>query len=269
MQQAKDTLVISLEPAPDELIGRIAKGIAPTLNDAATRFIQDVSNGFPRMAVLAAQQGGKRREAILSIEQVIERIIWGKRPRNEQTQKALDILSLFDWLGLSGRAKEQAAYVARELAGIPEDVFVEGLKSLRPRGIIVQRGDFVQVQPIPLAARLAAHRLSLLPDGKLPSFFMHAPSELRMSLLRRLRWLDTSPVAQAFAKQLLQQSGFGNLAALNSSVGSEAIDRLVHVEPDAVMMTIAERARQPHTRSVARRQRQPQSHRLGPGKVGV
>ena len=59
-----------------------------------------------------------------------------------------------------------------------------------------------------------------------------------MSLLRRLRWLDTSPVAQAFAKQLLQQSGFGNLAALNSSVGSEAIDRLVHVEPDAVMMTI-------------------------------
>jgi hypothetical protein len=50
--------------------------------------------------------------------------------------------------------------------------------------------------------------------------------------------LDTSPVVQAFAKQLLQQSGFGNLAALNSSVGSEAIDRLVHVEPDAVMMTI-------------------------------
>jgi hypothetical protein len=238
MQQAKDTLVISLEPAPDALIGGIAKGIAPTLNDADARFIQELSNGFPRMAVLAAQQGGKRREAIVSVEQVIERIIWGKRPRNENAQKALDILSLFDWLGLSGRVREQAAYVAHELAGISEDTFVEGLKSLKPRGIIVERGDFVQVQPIPLAARLAAHRLSLLPDGKLASFFARAPSELRMSLLRRLRWLDTSPVAQAFARQMLHENCLGNLAVLNSDFGSEAVDRLVHVEPDAVMATI-------------------------------
>jgi hypothetical protein len=238
MQQVKGTLVISLEPAPDKLISGIAKGIAPTLKDADTRFIQELSNGFPRMAVLAAQQGGKRREAIVSVDQVIERIIWGKRPCNERAQKALNILSLFDWLGLSGRVREQAAYVAHELAGVPEDSFVEDLKSFKPRGIIVQRGDFVQVQPIPLAARLAADRLSLLPDSKLPSFFARAPSELRMSLLRRLRWLDTSPAAQAFARQMLQENCLGNLAVLNSDFGSEAVDRLVHVEPDAVMATI-------------------------------
>jgi hypothetical protein len=238
IQQAKGTLVISLEPAPDQLIGSIAKGIAPTLDDADARFIQEVSNGFPRMAVLAAQQGGKRREAIVSIEQVLDRIIWGKRLHNEKAQKTLEILSLFDWLGLSGRVKEQATYVAREFAGISEDTFVENLKSFKPRGIIVQRGDFVQVQPIPLAARLAACRLSLLPDGKLESFFTRAPRELRMSLLRRLRWLDTSPAARTFAKQMLNENCLGNLAALNSGFGSEAIDRLVHVEPDAVIATI-------------------------------
>jgi hypothetical protein len=147
-------------------------------------------------------------------------------------------MSLFDWLGLSGRVKEQAAYVAREFAGMSEDSFVEHVRSFKSRGIIIQRGDFVQVQPIPLAARLAAHRLSLLTDGKVASFFAHAPSELRMSLLRRLRWLDTSPVAQAFAKQLLHEDCLGNLAALNSKFGSECIDRLVHVEPNAVMKTI-------------------------------
>jgi hypothetical protein len=119
-----------------------------------------------------------------------------------------------------------------------EDSFVEGLKSFRPRGIILQRGDFVQAQPIPLAARLAAHRLSMIPDGKLGSFFMQAPRGLRISILRRLRWLDTSPAARAFAKQLLQDNCLGNLAALNSGFGSEAIDHLVHVEPDAVMVTI-------------------------------
>src|SRR5262249_43066738 len=90
IQQAQDTLVISLEPAPDELISGIAKGITPTLKDTDTRFIQELSNGFPRIAVLAAQQRGRRREAIVSVDQVIERIIWGKRPRNDRAQKALE-----------------------------------------------------------------------------------------------------------------------------------------------------------------------------------
>ena len=199
MQQVEGTLVISLAPAPDELIGNIVKGVAPNLDDADVRFINELANGFPRMAVLAAQRGGERRDAILSIDQVLDRIIWGRRPHNEEAQKALEILSLFDWLGLSGRVKEQAAYVAREFAGMGEDTFIEAIKSFRPRGIIVQRGDFVQVQPIPLAARLAAQRLLLLPDGKLGAFFKEASRELRMSVLRRMRWLDTSPAAQAAA----------------------------------------------------------------------
>jgi hypothetical protein len=170
MQRAEGTLVISLAPAPDELIGSIAKAVAPTLDDADARFIKEVANGFPRMAVLAAKQGGQRREAIVSIDQVLDRIIWGKRPHEDKAQKALEIVSLFDWLGLSGRVKEQAAYVAREFAGMPEDTFVEGLNSFRPRGIVMRRGDFVQIQPTPLAARLAAQRLSLLPDGRFNAF---------------------------------------------------------------------------------------------------
>ena len=238
IQQSQDTLVISLEPAPDELIRSIARSVAPTLNDGDTRFIQELANGFPRMAALAAQHGGKRREAIVSIEQLLNRIIWGKRPPNERAQKALEVASLFDWLGLSGRVKEQAAYVAHEFAGTSEDTFVEDLNSFQRRGIVVRRGDFVQIQPLPLAARLAAHRLSLLPDGKLASFFTQAPPELRMSLLRRLRWLDTSSAAVTFAKQMLAENRLGNLAALNSRFGSEVIDRLVHIAPAPVVATI-------------------------------
>ena len=81
IQQSQDTLVISLEPAPDELIGSIARSVAPTLNDGDTRFIQELASGFPRMAVLAAQRGGRPREAIVSIEQLLDRIIWGNGRR--------------------------------------------------------------------------------------------------------------------------------------------------------------------------------------------
>jgi hypothetical protein len=59
-----------------------------------------------------------------------------------------------------------------------------------------------------------------------------------MSILRRLRWLDTSRPAQIFAKQMLQDNCLGNFCSVNSGFGSQAIDHLVHVEPDAVMATI-------------------------------
>ena len=119
IQVGANALVIALQPAPDELIGGIAKGVAPTLNDADARFIQQLANGFPRMAVLAARHGGHRREAILSVEEVLNRIIWGKRAYSDTAQKTLEILSLFDWVGLAGRVKEQGAFIAREF-GIPE-----------------------------------------------------------------------------------------------------------------------------------------------------
>ena len=62
IQRSQDTLVLHLEPAPDELIGSIARSVTRTLNDADSRFIKELANGFPRMAVLAAQRNGRRHE---------------------------------------------------------------------------------------------------------------------------------------------------------------------------------------------------------------
>jgi hypothetical protein len=169
---------------------------------------------------------------------MLDKVIWGSRSHDNDAQRALEILSLFEWIGVAGRVKDQAAYIARELAIMPEDTFIEHIQSFRSRGIILQRGDFVQVQPIPLAARLGIRRLNLLPDGKLGEFFVNAAKHLQMSLLGRLRWLDTSPVAKSFASQLLSPSSLGNVSALSTEFGSECIDRLVHVDPDAVMHTI-------------------------------
>lgn len=236
--QADDTLIIHLERASDEMIGEIAQGIAPELSDNDARFIQELSNGFPQMAVLAARRNAGGRQTIGSAGQFLDRIIWGKRPHNDEAQKALDILSLFEWLGLSGRVSDQAAHVAAMLAGMSEDAFVEHVRSFGSRGVVVERGDFVQVQPIPLAARLAAQRLARLPEGKLASFFAQAPPNIQKSLLRRLRWLDTSNVAQEFAEQLLKENCLGNLAALNTDFGAECLDLLVHVTPDVAMTTI-------------------------------
>lgn len=236
--QAKNTLTIRLERADDAMVKAIAKGIVPELNETDTRFIAELSNGYPSMAVLAAQQNGDGRQTIKSVEQIMDRVIWGRRTRNDEAQKALESLSLFDWAGFEGAVADQAAFIASELVGISSDRFIEHILSFDARGLVIKRGGFIQIDPIPLAARLGEHRLSVLSADALLRLFKSAPVELQASLLKRMRWLDTSPTARAFARAMLSKEGIGNLAALNTESGAKCLDRLVHVDPEAATTTI-------------------------------
>jgi hypothetical protein len=236
--KAADTLSLQVEKADDKLIGEIAKGVAPKLTDTATRFIAELAEGFPRMAVLSAQQDGAGRPTLESVEQVVERIIWAGTAPNEEAQRALEGAALFEWLGIEGRVDSQAAFVAAQLAEQTTPRFVEHLLSFDSRGIITRRGDFLQVGPVPLAARLGLRRLKLMSADKLLDFFNHAPEEIQKSLLGRLKWLDTSQTATAFAERLLEPEFLGNYDALNRENGAKALDRLVHVAPNTVARTI-------------------------------
>jgi hypothetical protein len=238
IEQASSTLTIRLEPASKEMISAIVKGVDPNIPENAVGFIQELSHGFPQMAVLAAKQKGSKKQTIQSAAQYVDRVLWGHDTPNEEAERALSTLSLFDWVGIDGRVQLQAEYISSQLARMSFDAFVEHIKSFKSRGIVIQRGDFVQVQPIPLAARLAGERLPLLPDGKLLLFFTEAPAELRASLLKRIRWLDTVAEARAFATALLAPEALGNYSTLNTALGSEVLDRLVHVAPDVAMTTI-------------------------------
>lgn len=236
--QATDTLSIRIDKSNDKLIKDFAKGIAPDLSDSDTRFITEIAEGFPRMAVLAAQHDGDSRQTLVSTEQILERIIWSGKQRVFDAQRVLEIASLFEWLGLQGRVADQTAFVAEQVAQISPPLFVEHLLSFKTRGIITQRGDFVQVGPVPLAARLGLARLSAMTPQQLVHLFQIASPELQSSLLKRIKWMDTSPTAVVFAEQLLRPEMLGNLASLNTDFGSKALDRLVHVAPDIVSATI-------------------------------
>ena len=150
----------------------------------------------------------------------------------------LEIACLFEWLGIQGRVESQVAFIAKGMADMPTTEFVSHLLSFKSRGIITQRGDFAQVGPIPLAARLGLKRLSTLSPEHLVNFFKKAPDELKASLLGRLKWLDTSPTAKAFVQRLLEPDLLGNFAILNTEYGSKSLDRMAHVDPDAVAAAV-------------------------------
>ena len=235
MGRSPDTVVLRLEPAADETIGAIAQSLMPATD---TRLVRELAKGFPKMAVLAAQQQVIGGRAISSARQVLDRIVWGRRQRDNGAQKALELLSLFDWVELTDSDADDGAIIAKKLGGMSQDEFLEGIKSFKSRGIVIQRGHFFQATPIPLAASLAGNRLSVLSANKLGDFFSEAPEQLKRSLLRRLRWLDTYPEARAFARKLLDAKCLGNFTTLNTDFGSECLDYLVHVDPDLAMATI-------------------------------
>jgi hypothetical protein len=149
-------LSIRIEKTDHKHIEAIAKGVAPDLGDIEASFIADLAEGFPRMAVLAAQENDDGRQPFQSVDQIIDRIIWGSNVRNNDAQRALEIASLFDWFGLDGRISDQASWIAKVIGNMSLDVFAEHLRSFAPRGILTKRGDFAQIGPISPAS-LAQH----------------------------------------------------------------------------------------------------------------
>ncbi|MEO7831331.1 MAG: hypothetical protein ABIS05_16165 [Roseateles sp.] len=235
---ADDTLVLRLAPASGTAISQIARSVYPNLTDTDARLVEQLARGFPRMAILAAQQGGVGRKAVRSAEQLIDRIVWGRRSIDAESLRALESLSLFEWVGIKGQAVAEAALIAENFARMSHDAFIERILSFSGRGVLVQRGDYIQVSPVPLAAALATRRLALLVDQRLVSFFDLATERLQRSLLGRLKWLDNTAQAKEFARTMLHTDRMGNIAALQSDFGGACLDKFVHVDPDLTMSTI-------------------------------
>lgn len=232
------TQVVRLAPASNALIEKIAGQCGQELSSGDIGFIKTLASGFPRMAVAAAEALKENREPLTSVEELLDRIIWGRKPQNEDAAKALEVASMFDVLGIAGKARASLVFVAEHLAGLQADDMLQHLMRFESRGVVLRRGDFIQVQPLPLAARLAARQLNVLEPDKLFDVFVLADESLRLSFLRRLRWLDSFEPARAFAQRLLSESNLGNLKALNTDFGSKCLDRLVHVDPDLTITTI-------------------------------
>ncbi|MDR6808853.1 hypothetical protein J2Y45_006066 [Dyadobacter sp. BE34] len=232
------TLTVSMQPASNNLLFGIIRSKTPNLAADDVHFIIKLSEGFPRMAILAAEQAHNQKHLVTSVQELILRILWNKDVPDHAVQRSIESLCLFDWVGFSERWGREAEFIATHLLSVTEDDFIQHISRFIDRGIVGHRGDLWQINPIPLAAILAQQRVRSLPEGKLLTFFNIAPIGLKLSLLRRFQWIDTTTEAQHFANVLLQHQNFGNLAAISNSSGAECFYRLVHINPDAALTTL-------------------------------
>jgi hypothetical protein len=183
------------------------------------------------MAVLAAQRNASGGQAIRSVSQIVDRVVWGRRQRNEDSQRALEVLSLFEWVGLTGRVAEESLFIAEKLAGMPHAAFVERVKSFIPRGVVAQRWCSSDSNPAP--ATLGANRLSSCLKTDL-RFSLGSSGQISES------WrIDGSilPRGEAFARPLLGTNYAKQFLRAQYRFGAES-GSSVHVAPDLVMAMI-------------------------------
>ena len=226
-------LVIEVQAASNDLIEGIAKDVSGEDINNDALFVRELAQGFPSMAVLAARAIKDGDEELSSVEALINRIVWGDKQPDDEALFALQTLSLFSALGVENKPGTELAEVAEFIDRKPLSLF-RLLSSFRDRGIVARLGDYAEVQPVPLAMRLANAWLAYMPGGTLERLFREISPELQLRLAGRLRWVSWSAEVSNAADRLLGEL-LPTKIELDTEYGSKLLDRFVHMAPDRVM----------------------------------
>ncbi|WP_282118869.1 hypothetical protein [Ruegeria atlantica] len=234
-QGVHGNLVIELLPASDDLIKRIVESSPYSNAKDDIGFIRDLAQGFPRMALVAAEAAENGDATLVSVDALVDRIVWGKSAEDTDALRALQFASLFTLVGVEGDNQTELEQLAKFMEASAKEVF-RSLATFGDRGIVGRTGDFAEVRPQPLAVRLAVQLLDASPDGELTRLFQNIDTNLRFRLLGRLRWLSFDRRVAGLALSIIEIV-IPNIEALNTDEGSKFMDRLVHLEPDLAMAT--------------------------------
>ena len=232
-QSLRRNLVVQLNRASDEHIIDIAGAVHELAKGRNATFVQDLAQGFPSMAVFAAQALEDKDFELTSVEALISRIVWGERDENALALESLQLLSLFTVVGVEGDAGVELEQIA-QFAGQEAHAVFCNLAQFAERGVIHRQGDYAIVQPLPLAMRLANMWLETRPSGTLESLFRTLSEDMKLRMAGRLRWVSWSDKVRTFAQVLINEA-LPDLASLDTKFGSKLLDRLVHLTPDATM----------------------------------
>ena len=232
-QSMRNNLVVRLNPASDEHIVDIAGAVHERAKGHNATLVCDLAQGFPRMAVFAAQALEDKDLELSSVEALISRIVWGERQENASALESLQLLSLFTLVGVEGEVSEDLNEIAN-FAGRDAQAIFSDLSPFAERGVIHRQGDYADVQPLPLAMRLANKWLESKQSGTLEAFFRSLSEDMKLRMVGRLRWLSRSEKVKEFARALINEA-LPNAASLDTDFGSKLLDRFVHLAPDVAM----------------------------------
>ena len=196
---------LQISPATHEQLREIVHGWHPAMPREHVDFVVNFSDGYVRLAKLAAD--AVARDTRIDVRTLLGREeirAFFNRMLGDSNRRALYIVAVLDSVGWSGDKSEEGRIIAEALglnwAGVRADVTeFHNRFGIAPRG-----GDYCYMSPTPLGALLAAEAWETYPDelralpGLLPS------EKSREAYYKRLSSIASNPQTTEFARTELQ-----------------------------------------------------------------
>jgi len=241
LQTSGECSYIELGRLSDEMIKSIlVESFGDALQDIDR--ITSFAQGFPQMAVLIARARINLESTVgrLDDDYIAHKLLWGEAGESREDEKVLRGCALFDRFGLEHEAARDFEYIAEHVVQIEKADFYDCVKRFVERGIIDQRGRYVQLVPKPLAIRLAAQWWARNPPDKHALLIKSMPDTLITSFCDQIGRLDFLPEVKEFTNALCGLQGpFGQAEVILSGRGSRFFRAFVEVNPDATSSALS------------------------------
>lgn len=218
---------IILEKLDDAALNKLIVLTVPGLSEMARRKIVDFSEGYPKIAVLLSEYFSSHSDILspdtlskLMMDDLFDKMIEGRsreHSENATIKKVLTMIALFKRLGWDNELSEQGKK-ACELLGIEWMDARHILKEQNERGLVIRRGRYRYISPLPLAIYLASNWWRAMDESTWLDFYEKLPDlETKRSFLERLTDLSYSEYAKKVFKKKFVEFDY---ELLDSEIGS-------------------------------------------------
>ena len=228
-------------PISDEVIKGILQKACPELRDQDRERIIAFAQGFPKIAVLLGNSALKAEPDIVRIkdEDLIDKLLWGRRLSNQSAKKAISACSLFEHFGFDKDLLYQRQFIAENICELSDKEFYSYCQEFREHGIIDIRYRLARVIPRPLAIYLASEWWQKYPPEKFIEFISNIPREMQEAFWDQTSNLQFLPKAREMIEKFVgENSPFGLAEVLNTEMGSRLFRSFVEVNPESTSEAI-------------------------------
>ncbi|WP_151810714.1 hypothetical protein [Acinetobacter bereziniae] len=189
------TDVYKLKPVSADIIKKVIERHYPEIKDLNINKIAEFSGGNYRLALAIASNVEKKDNlALLTDNQLFERLFWQKGQRNDELFKIAQNFALVYSFNIedSGEENSELIFLAN-LAKVESDTAISVIERLKARDIVQKRGEWRAILPHALANHLAKDLIANKLISQLNDLALRMPERLQTSFIKRLSYLHDVP----------------------------------------------------------------------------
>ena len=245
--QPEETVVFHMEPASEEVVGKIVQRRYPNIGQIDSVTIARISGGNARVAIaLARTIGAGDSIGGLSDNQLFKRLFHQRNVENHDLQHSAEALSLVYSFNIENSELNQSelGILGKIVSKEPQVLFRDTVE-LQRRDLVQARGRYRAVLPHAIANRFAKNALEYLSIAQINKHLLTKGNErLILSFTKRLSFLPESEAVKEIVYNWFSPHGWMQDISDLSAFGMSVLENLASIIPELTLTSCENAARQ-------------------------